>query len=58
VETSTVLRKRAKKLIDAKGLRKAAGEIGVSSDALARFVAGGMSHAGTVRMIEEGLEKR
>lgn len=57
VETS-VLREKAQKLIDKRGLRKAAGDIGVSSDALARFVAGGLSHPGTVKLIEEGLERR
>jgi hypothetical protein len=51
------LREKAQALIDKRGLRAAASDIGVNSDALARFVAGGQSHAGTVKLIEVGLRK-
>lgn len=51
------LKEKVQALIEKRGLRAAASDIGVNSDALARYVAGGQSHPGTVRLIEAGMRK-
>jgi len=58
VETPDKLRSKAAALIDKRGLRGAASDIGVHADALARFVAGGASHPATVRCIQDGLRPK
>ena len=47
----------ARRLIERVGLRVAAEQIGIKPDALARYVAGAKSHAGTVKMVRDGLKR-
>lgn len=58
VDRCAKLRERARRRIATQGLREAADAIGVKPDALARFVAGANSHAGTVRLVEDGMKKK
>lgn len=58
IETEEDLsRALAGRLIEKVGLRVAAENLGIKPDALARFVAGARSHAGTVRLVEDGLKR-
>ncbi len=47
----------ARRLIERVGLRVAAEQIGIKPDALARYVAGAKSHAGTVKLVRDGLKR-